>query len=250
MFKKLSWITTFEEQSSLSKKPIISLLIGLILIDLVIIALNFYNAWVPDEQWTEFLALASDDSIGEYFQYLKWFFISAAFIYIAIHRSSYSFLAWFLLFLYLLFDDSLSLHENIGGQLMNSYQFDTPMGLRMQDLGELLVSAIAGSILLLVFIVAYIKGSEFFKITTFNMLYLFIALVFFGVFFDVIAVMIYGGNPTLAFLFDVIEDGGEMFVASFMTWYSLLIVTADKRPISLISMIQNLFKSKMNHKFA
>ncbi len=249
MMNNISWMKRFDGKSTLSKNPKIGLLLGLIIVDLIIIGLNFYNSWIPDEQWTEFLALAADDSIGEYFQYLKWFFISVLFIWIAIKRSSYSFLAWFLLFLYLLLDDSLSLHENIGGYLMSGYSFDTPMGLRLQDIGELIVSAIAGSVLLLIFIFAYKQGRDFFKITTFNMFYLFLALVFFGVFFDVVAVMIYGGDATLAFFFDVFEDGGEMIVASFMFWYAVLILDAEKLPISLIDSVRNLFRSKLDYNF-
>jgi len=246
---KISWMNRFDGKSTISKNSKISLLISLIFVDLIIIGLNFYNSWIPDEQWTEFLALAADDSIGEYFQYFKWFFISALFVCIAIKRASYSFLAWFLLFLYLLLDDSLSLHENIGSYLMSSYSFETPMGLRLQDVGELIVSAIAGSILLLIFVLAYRKGRDFFKITTFNMLYLFLALVFFGVFFDVVAVMIYGGDSTLAFFFDVFEDGGEMIVASFMFWYAVLILDAEKLPISLINSVRHLFKCKIDYNY-
>jgi len=247
--KIFSWVNKDSNHSTIPSNNYLGLLICLILVDLIIIGLNFYNSWIPDDQWTEFFALASDDSIGEYFQYVKWFLICVLFVCITIKRSSLSFFAWFFLFLYLLLDDSLSIHENIGASLMSTSSFEAPFGLRLQDIGELLVSAIAGSILLLSFIWAFKKGDGFFKTSTFNMFYLFLALVFFGVFFDVIAVMIYGGNPTLAFIFDVIEDGGEMIVASFMFWYAVLMLDAKELPISLFDSIRNLLKFKTDYKY-
>lgn len=247
MMKEILGINQFETQSVVSTNPKLGLLVGLIIIDLIIIALNFYNSWIPDDQWIELFALGLDDSLGEYIQYFKWAVISVLFVFITIRHSSLSFLAWALLFLYLLLDDSLGFHENYGAYLMSGYNFDLPGGLRMQDIGELLVSAIAGSVLLLVFIWAYRQSDDFFKITTFNMFYLFLALVFFGVIFDVIAVMTYGGNATAAFFFDVFEEGGEMFVGSFMFWYAFLILDAKNFPISLVSSIKRLFSYKSNY---
>jgi len=230
-----------DTQSTTAIDTKLSLLISLIIIDLIIIGLNFYNSWVPDEQWTEFLALGLDDSLGEYFQYVKWAAISLLFVIIAMQRSALSFLSWALLFLYLLLDDSLGFHEHYGASLVSGYSFELPGSLRLQDIGELLVSAIAGSILLIVFIVAYKKGDTFFNITTLNMFYLFLALVFFGVIFDVVAVMTYGGNATAAFFFDVIEEGGEMFVGSFMLWYAVLTLKAKELAISLMGTLKRLF---------
>ena len=241
MSKYIAWAKSEDLKSSAPTEVMKNLLIGLLFIDLIIIALNFYNSWIPDDQWKEFFALAADDSIGELFQYFKWFVICVVFVVISIKRSAYSFLAWALLFLYLLLDDSLSIHENIGGYLVQNVNFNTPLGLRMQDIGELMVSGIVGSFLLIIFIWAYTNATEFFKVTTFNMLFLFIALVFFGVFIDVIAVMTYSGNSTAAFFFDVIEDGGEMLVGSFMFWYAMLTLNAKELPIALKKSIAKLF---------
>ena len=221
----------------------LKILMGLILVDLVVIGLNFYNSWIPDDQWSEFLALASDNSIGELVQYCKWFLITVLFVLLIIKRSSISYLSWALVFLYLLLDDSMQIHETVGGYLMQGYDFATPGGLRLQDIGELAVSAIAGSTLLLISIWAYKKGDDFFKITTQNMLYLFLALVFFGVVFDVIAVMVYSGNIT-AFFFDVFEDGGEMIVASLMLWYAVLVSQAKNGPVSFMDSIRMILKNK------
>jgi len=244
MLNKLSWIKKFSGQSTTLADPKLKILVVLLLIDLIIIGLNFYNSWVPEDQWTAFLSIANDDSIGELIQYFKWFSIGILFVYIAIKRSSFSFLSWTLVFLYLLLDDSLAIHENFGGYLMSGFNFEPPFGMRLQDIGELLVSAIAGSFLLIISIFAYKKGSDFYKITTWNMFYLFLALVFFGVVFDVFAVMTYTGNIT-AFIFDVIEDGGEMIVGSLMLWFAVLTLNASKLPISLSCSVREIFIPKV-----
>lgn len=248
MINTMTQMFKVESESSIPQKPILSLLFGLIFIDLIIIGLGFYNSWIPDDQWKEFYALAADDSIGELVQYFKWFAVSVLFVIITIKRSSSSFIAWAILFLYLLLDDSLSIHENVGGYLVSNISFGLPGGLRMQDIGELIVSGIVGSILLVIFMFAYKKSNDFFKITTHNMFFLFLALVFFGVFFDVFAVMTYSGNATAAFLFDVIEDGGEMIVGSFMLWYAVLTLNAKNLAISLTDTIRSLFSYRANYK--
>lgn len=234
------WINKADCETTVPKDSKVGLLIVLVLVDLVVIGLNFYNSWVPDEQWTEFLAIGSDDSIGEYIQYVKWFLITVLFVSIAIKRSALNYLSWALLFFYLLADDSLGLHENFGGYLARYMNFVPSMGgLRLQDIGELLVSAIAGSLLLLVSIWAYRTSDAFYKVTTKSMLVLFIILVLFGVVFDVVAVIIYTGNIS-AFIYDVIEDGGEMVVASFMLWYIIIVSKADRLPITLAGSLRSL----------
>ena len=122
---------------------------------------------------------------------------------------------------------------------MQNASFSTPLGLRIQDVGELLVSVIAGSILLVFSVWAYKKSDDFFKITTHSMLILFAILVFFGVVFDAFAVMVYTGNVD-AFIYDVIEEGGEMFVGSVMLWYIILVTKADDLAITLIKSIRSL----------
>lgn len=240
--KRPLWINRVDCETAAPKDSKLGFLIVLVLIDLVVIGLNFYNSWIPDDQWSEFLAIGSDNSIGEYIQYVKWLLITVLFVSIGIKRSDLNYLSWALLFAYLLADDSLGLHENIGEYLVQFMNFIPSMGgLRLQDIGELLVSAIAGSVLLLVAIWAYKTSDEFYKVTTKGMFILFIILVLFGVVFDVVAVMIYTGNVS-AFIYDVIEDGGEMFVASFMFWYIIIVSKAESLPITLADSLRSLVK--------
>ena len=222
----------------------LKLLIALFIIDLLVLGAHFYNSFIPDDRWNSFLALANDDSLGELLQYFKWFLISVIFVVIGLKRSSVSYFSWALVFLYLLLDDWLGIHENMGALIasnMEGLNLALPGGLRLQDIGELTVSAIAGSILLLIAIWAYANGSSFYKIITQSMFYLFLALVFFGVFIDVVAVMLYTGKVS-AFLFDVVEDGGEMFVASLMLWYAVLILNAKVLPITFLTSVRSVVK--------
>ena len=120
------------------------LLMSLVCIDLGFIGLHFYNSLIPDEQWSPLFSLVNDDSIAELFQYIKWFVIAVLFILIASKRSTFNYFAWALVFTYFLLDDALEIHEKVGGYLIQNANFTAPFGLRLQDVGELSVSAVAG----------------------------------------------------------------------------------------------------------
>lgn len=195
------------------------LLLILLAIDIIFLLLNAYNTLIPDEKWSSRLALVNDDSYSEMFQYLKWFLISFFLVFTAIKRSTFAYLAWALLFTYFLLDDALQIHERMGEYLTKDLTGEAPFGLRMQDIGELAISAMIGLILFSSLALAYFKSGNIFKKDSRDWLLLVAALIFFGVVIDTLPHMMNlsaGGK----FLFGNIEDGGEMFVASFMLWFA------------------------------
>jgi len=98
--------------------------------------------------------------------------------------------------------------------------FIPPMGLRLQDIGELTTTAVACAILLPLFAWAYVHGSHIFKKMSHDLLILLLALAFFGIAADLALTAL---HPYLnwkgVLFFRVFEDGGEMLVASLMLWY-------------------------------
>lgn len=219
------------------------LLLSLVCIDLGFVGLHFYNSLIPDEQWNPLFSLVNDSSIAELFQYIKWFLIAALFVLIAIKRSTLNYLAWALVFTYFLLDDALEVHESMGGYLVQNASFTAPFGLRLQDIGELAVSALAGTILLVSLVWAYMKSDSIFKAISYNMLILIFALVCFGIGVDMLHEISHP-ERLLNFIFEVVEDGGEMFVASIMLWYVAILTTAKNGAISLIDSIRSIFQSK------
>jgi len=214
----------------------------LLSLDFCFILLHFYNSvLIPDSQFNPLFSLVEDTSYAEKFQYLKWALIALLFIYMGFKRAYLNYIPWALLFVYLLLDDSLTLHERIGGHLVQDYTGEAPLGLRFQDIGELMVSAIAGSILFSLLALAYFKGNKIFQKITKEMLMIFSVLVVFGVGIDMLGQMIDPGRY-LTFVLEVIEDGGEMFIASAMLWYAYVVAKANQGGILsyLHSFLQSL----------
>lgn len=204
-----------------------SLLLCLLLIaDIAFIAIHSINYLFPFLE-NPLLSLEQDGGYPELYESVKWFWISLLFVYLAVHRRSLSYCSWGLLFIYLLFDDALGIHENIGALIAGRLSITPPLGLRLQDLGELAVSGTAGLVFFSLILWAYISGPRTFRKMTHDMLLLTAALAFFGAFVDMAHEAIQM-EWELEAVMVVIEDGGEMAVASFMLWYAFLTSIRDE----------------------
>ena len=174
-------------------------------------------------------SIGSDRGYAEIFQYIKWFWLIVLFTYLTISRRSFSYVAWGVTFLYLLCDDSLGIHERIGRLITGNLGFEPPFGLYPRDIGELAVSAVAGITLTPLLIWAYLRGSLAFKNMSQDLLLLVLVLAFFGVAVDTVHSIARGLGLGLnaEFILGVIEDGGEMLIASLMIWYIFLLSVRD-----------------------
>jgi len=177
----------------------------------------------------ELFSIGRDRGYAEIFQYIKWFWIIVLFIYLTISRCSLSYVAWGVTFLYLLCDDSLGIHEKIGRLISGNLGFEPPFGLYPRDIGELTVSACAGITLTPLLIWAYLRGSHAFKSMSQDLLLLILVLAFFGVAVDTVHSITrgLGLGSNAEFILGVIEDGGEMLIASLMVWYIFLLSVRD-----------------------
>ncbi len=199
-------------------------LILLLVADLVFILL-YISCWLPSSipvskaiskvvTHQELLWLTEDWSYAEVFQYLKELWIALILGFIAWQRKSFLLIAWALLFTYLLIDDSLRIHEVIGGRISNLLQFQDAFELRAVDFGEVLVSATVASVFLIIISWAYFRSSSTErKYSQFLTLFL-LALAVTGVFLDLIHVVV-SDNLYFDFIFALLEDGGEQIIMSF-----------------------------------
>jgi hypothetical protein len=209
------------------KEHRISLFLLLLLFaDFVFIALHSIN-FLSTRLNNPSFSIEKDGSYPELYQYFKWFLIIVLLIQVSVMRKSLSYIAWVLVFTYFLCDDALEIHETIGNHIARKFSLTPPFGLRRLDLGELAVSAIAAIILLSFVIQAYRHGSSAFKKMSRDMLLLIIALVFFGVVVDMVHIAIQS-DWKVKFILGVIEDGGEMLVASLMLWYVFQLTVRDE----------------------
>jgi len=192
------------------------LLILLIFTDLVFILFHILNVRTRLLNSSLYL-LSRDRGFAEFFQYTKELWVVILFLVLAVKHKSGMFYVFSLLFIYLLIDDSIEFHENLGRLFSEIFQFQSWLGLRGVDFGELLVSAIFGLLFFTAIALFYLLSNEMIRRIVLHMFVLFGLLVIFGVVFDMIEVMV--NNPALSRLLLIFEEGGEMIVMSVITWF-------------------------------
>lgn len=165
-------------------------------------------------------SLEQDRGYAEVFQYIKEYWIAILLLLLALNKRSLLYLGWSLLFFYLLLDDSLEIHEWLGGKI--SYRLGIPpaFNLRPIDFGEMIVS---GSVALFFFIflgLNYRFGDRFSRDTSRNLIGMLFALAICGIIFDMLHIAVQ--FPALDPIFIILEDGGEMIVMSVITWFIIL----------------------------
>ncbi len=217
--------------------PIASLFLILFLsIDLAFIIKHCVDVFTPGDTRAVFM-ITKDGGYPEKFQYLKMFWIIALLTLVSWKKRSLRYITWEIIFIYFLADDSLEIHEKVGKVIAEKLDFIPPLGLRLQDIGELVTTAIAGICLLFLLVWSYKNGTKVFRKISQDLCLLILVLAFFGIVVDMLHSMV-KSDPILDLVFAVTEDGGEMFVLSFIFWYIFVIY---KRTSSKSYYLSDLF---------
>jgi hypothetical protein len=168
-------------------------------------------------------SLSRDNGYAEFFQYTKflWTFLLLIGIFKATKIGGY--IPWALLFIYFLADDAFQLHENFGRNIARNLDFVPPMNIRLQDVGELIVTAVAAAILIPLLVLAFWRGSKLFRKVSADLVLLLGVLVFVGVGVDLVHEAVGAEGVLDHLIFRVLEEGGEMIVTSAILWYTFLL---------------------------
>jgi len=201
------------------------LLILLLCADLAFVVLHSINALTPILDHP-LLSLKMDQGYPELYGYLKFGWIIILLFCLSLRNWSFHFVAWALVFTYLLLDDALQIHERLGTLVAEQLGFVPAFRLRRKDFGELAVSAAAGLLLLPILVWAYRSGSQMFRKVSQDIIILILVLVCFGVVIDMADIAIRLGKG-VGFALGVIEDGGEMIAVSLILWYVFLRTVRD-----------------------
>ena len=180
-------------------------------LDITFIALHIiytYTGLISNSSFS----IEQDRGYAEIFQYFKEYWSVLLLSMLALRKRSFLYLMWSLLFFYLLLDDSLQIHEKLGGFISYKLNFSSWLNLRPQDFGELTVSILV-SLFFLIFISTTYYFSDRFsrKISKYLIMALF-ALALFGIVVDMVHIAV--KSPSLNTLLGLIEDGGEQVVMS------------------------------------
>jgi hypothetical protein len=165
-------------------------------------------------------SLQQDRGYAEVFQYIKEFWSVMLLLILAVRASNLLYFCWSLLFGYFLVDDSMGVHETLGNQLSNTLESLQLFGLNAQELSELFVSGFFGLLFLIAIGASYYRNND--EAKRFSQ-YLFAMLVFLVVFGVIIGLFqgLFTERPVWQFLFNMLEEGGEMLVMSVMVWFVL-----------------------------
>ncbi len=167
------------------------------------------------------LKITQDGALPEEFNYLKWGVIAISLIWLALRDHWLAPLSWALIFLMILADDSMQLHEQLGAALSSWSELPSSTYFYADDLGEILAFAVMGLFAFGLAGVLYWRSGAAGRVLSLRCAVILMALGGFGVGIDAIHQLVSHmaeGMPfgtLLSQLFGMVEEGGGMIVASF-----------------------------------
>ncbi|MEZ4621901.1 MAG: hypothetical protein R2867_41220 [Caldilineaceae bacterium] len=171
---------------------------------------------------TPLLALDKDLGYPEFYQYTKEFWVVLLLLALRSKTKANGYALWALLFLYILLDDALQIHESVGVYTASILKSGTFLGLRMEDIGELAVYGLVALIFFGSMYFVYLHSSAAYQQATRHLLLLLFLFALFGVVVDM-ALIILALDWKVDYIAVAIEDGGEMIVMSAIVWYTYLL---------------------------
>jgi hypothetical protein len=197
-----------------NKQENLTFLILLMSADFVFVVIGIAHSYTG--LGTARFSLGQDFGHAEVYQYVKLFWAGGLLSVLYVRSRHVIYLSWALLFLYLLMDDSLKIHEGFGGVIARQLEIPSMFGLRAQDFGELAASLVTGSVLLGLIALSYFFSDRSGKRFSFRLVLFLGLLAFFGVGIDLIHS---ASGPLMRKPLGIVEDGGEMFIVSIMCWF-------------------------------
>lgn len=171
-----------------------------------------------------YFSLTRDRGYAEVFQYIKEYWLIILFAFLAIKHNYKIYSGWVFLATYLLLDDALEIHENLGGIIAERLNYIYLFNFRPQDYGELTVFGIVGVVFFLWISLNYRWGNSRERKVFRHLIGILLGFALFGIAIDAIHAFLdqyVFWNSTLA----VVEDGGEHIVMSILVCYVFSVVT-------------------------
>lgn len=181
--------------------------------DAILIALHVLHLTI-DAFGDRSYSIAVERGLGETFQYVKAGWMVLLLGAVAITRRDRGYGAWSVVVFIILLDDVYILRERAGSTIGELTGLGSVLGLRVQDIGELVVAGVLGIVVVALVVVAF-HASRASRQLSRSMIPWLVLLAAFGIGVD----MVHATTPTDSVIREVvgtIEDGGEMIVLSFM----------------------------------
>lgn len=223
----------------LSKPRARSVLLLLLLIDAVVIAVHLATGRIVEfglmQVRPPFLDFTADGGLGEMVGYAKWASLTVLMAALWKRSGTPVYLALAFTFLVLLADDSLRLHERLGGWISGGFGWYRMAGLRGQDIGELIVWGLLATPVVLALGIGMWRSPSLHRRRAGALFAVLAALVGVGVVADIagvwIALRLSDGlaGRLVNFAVRVIEDGGEMVLASLAVALAVALSSSQRR---------------------
>lgn len=178
-----------------------------------------------------YFSLTRDRGYAEIFQYIKEYWLIILFGFLALNQSVKVYLGWLCLSAYMLLDDALEIHENLGSIIAQKLNFTSLFNLRPEDYGELLVFAIVGFTFFFWLNFSYKVGNKSDRNNSKRLIKVLLGLAFFGILIDSIHI-IADKHAILKSILGIIEDGGEHIFMSLMVVVSWSILNSQQKKIN------------------
>ena len=153
-------------------------------------------------------SLEGDRIAGEFWQYVKEYWIAMVMGMLVWRRRQPVYAAWCAVFAYLLADDALQIHESSGAKIGQVLRTTALESVRRDDLGQIIFATACAVFLLCVMAIFYQKADRDARRVTVTLIAGLVLMGVFGVAWDAIHAF------TALDALTVVEEGGELLVMS------------------------------------
>ena len=172
--------------------------------------------------------LTIDRGVGENWLDLKLLLSAVILLALDFVRRERILMTWAAIFLLLVVDDRMQIHERFGGQLAESLSLPDLFGFPAKHFGELVALGILGLGVLAALVLSWSGSSDRARAGGVAIGLSFGVLAGFGVFIDILP----NAAPRWNGMFAVIEDGGEVLASSLIVFATFVALgLAQSRPL-------------------
>ncbi len=175
-------------------------------------------------------SIAQDRGYAEVFQYVKLYWIALGLTWLAARDREPLYGAWCAIFLYLLVDDALKVHEQLGRTMAADWPIFARFGDYAQAYAEVLVALAIGACILALVAAGHWRAAPSARRVSNRLLLLLALLALVAVGLDLLHALAPDGLVGL--LLTIGEDGGELVVVSIVCWYVLGLAGSQHHPVA------------------
>ncbi len=194
-----------------------TVLLPLLALDALLIAQHAVLYVLQDLGWINGLPrrldITQEGSVSEILNLGKWLVISMLLLVLWVRSKMSTALGFAVVFAVVAADDLLMLHERNGSALVRQLGLEGMLGLRAQDMGELLVWGLLGIIVVGAVLLGHLAANAAGRRVGRALLGFLGLLVLFAVGFDMLH-SLFASVRGMNFLLGMVEDGGETIIGS------------------------------------